>query len=232
MSTKKHTTIESVDPSEQIDLRIEETTGISAEAAALESSDSNGALVHDQISSMGMRLGLMETLLTELHKNQEFSEFVHEILLALMKAVPSEAGSILEADHKQKHFFFRAAAGVTADDLKRQTVAFGKGIVGYVAESHNVMEIAASDKNIVHFKELEQRIGFTSRNLIAAPIIIRGKVFGVIELLNRVGESRYLPSDVDFLDYISKQISKALEIRLVLNWIAQQRVRKSQGEAA
>ena len=43
-------------------------------------------------------------------------------------------------------------------------------------------------ENKMHLKAIQDAVGFEARNLVAVPIVIRGRIFGVLELLNRIGE--------------------------------------------
>ena len=55
-------------------------------------------------------------------------------------------------------------------------------------------------------------------HLIALPIVIRGKVFGVLELLNRIGEETYSDTDIDLLTALCNMAARAIEIRLMIAW--------------
>jgi GAF domain-containing protein len=52
--------------------------------------------------------------------------------------------------------------------------------------------------------------------MVAVPLVVRGKVYGVIELLNRVGEETYTQQDVELLVFCSQAAAKAVEVRLML----------------
>ena len=65
---------------------------------------------------------------------------------------------------------------------------------------------------------IEKAVGFETRNMIAVPIVIRGKIFGVLELLNRVGDDNYSPGDIELLTYLCDIAARSIEIRLMLGW--------------
>lgn len=165
-----------------------------------------------------------------------FSEFTRELLVHVMKVVKSEAGSILEVDKTRGVLFFRSAVGQSSDTIHNFVIPLGKGIVGYVAESLQPLVVTNVEENQRHLKSIGDAIGFKARNIVCVPIVIRGKIFGVIELLNRVGEENYTSSDIELLSYLSEVCAKAIEIRMMIAWAKQfekaEKSEKTESEAA
>jgi GAF domain-containing protein len=102
-------------------------------------------------------------------------------------------------------------------------VPLGKGVVGHVAESRQTLNVTNAKENNVHLQQIASAVGFETRNLIAVPIIVRGQLYGVLELLNRVGEENFTPSDEELLAYLCPMIARAFEIRMMLAWVAQKK---------
>lgn len=186
----------------------------------------------DSLPLIAARLAAVESMIRLLVKNIRFGEFVREILLIVMKVVTSEAGSILEVDHKSGNLFFRSVVGQSSERVAKFLIPMGKGIVGYVAESKQPIVVANVKENEVHLKSIQHAVGFETRDLVAIPIIIRGKVYGVLELLNRVGGQGYTPSDVENLTYLCEMAGRAIEVRLMLAWNNQNSNKEGKGDAA
>src|SRR6185312_12697288 len=126
--------------------------------------------------------------------------------------------SLFELDPKANHLFFRAAAGTSSDKVANFTVPVGQGIVGFVAESRQPLVVSDAAENKIHLKKIDEAVGFQTRNLVAIPILVRGQLYGVLELLNRVGESTYSKQDVELLSYCAEMAARALEIRFMIAW--------------
>jgi GAF domain-containing protein len=107
----------------------------------------------------------------------------------------------------------------------------GQGIVGHVAESKQPLIVSNVSENRNHLKAIEKAVGFETRNLVAIPIIVRGQVFAVLELLNRQGEDNYSEEDLEVLKYLCETAGKTIEIRMMIAWAARQKLNSS-GEAA
>jgi GAF domain-containing protein len=183
-----------------------------------ETATHGGLFVEDSFAINSSKLNVAEGLINILTRNYNFQEFIREILLTVMRAVTSEAGSFLEVDQTHAHLFFRCAVGTASDLITDFTIPIGQGVAGHVAESRRPYAVNNTAQNKIHLKSIGKAVGFEARNLVAVPIIIRGKVFGVLELLNRVGEKDYTDQDLEFLEYASQQIAKVIEVRLMISW--------------
>jgi sigma-B regulation protein RsbU (phosphoserine phosphatase) len=106
--------------------------------------------------------------------------------------------------------------------LSHFTVPKGQGIAGFVAESLQTLVVSNAKENQMHLKSIAKSVGFDARNLLAAPIVIRGKIFGVLELLNRLGEKDYSQSDIEVINYFCQVAAKAIEIRMMLSLLRKQ----------
>ena len=184
----------------------------------------------ESLGLISSKLFIAEAFLRLAAKDCKFNDFAREILLTSMKVVKSDAGSLFELDPKTNHLFFRAAAGTSSDKVSNFTVPVGQGIVGFVAESRQPLVVTDAAENKIHLKKIDDAVGFKTRNLVALPILVRGQLYGVLELLNRVGESTYTKQDVEMLTYCADMAARALEIRFMIAWALKGEAVK--GEAA
>ena len=76
------------------------------EALALGSADPTGrGLFQEDVARLASKLSMMEELFRLMTADLKFQDFIREILLAVMKNVKCEAGSILEVNHDKKAIF-------------------------------------------------------------------------------------------------------------------------------
>lgn len=160
----------------------------------------------------------LESFLNLATRDCKFNDFMREILNTVLQVVKSEAGSILEVDQSNQSLFFRAVAGQSSDKVVNFTIPSGQGIVGHVVESRLPVKVENIPENSLHLKSIGKAVGFEARNMVALPILVRGRVYGVLELLNRVGELNYSISDMDMLNYLCNMMGKVIEIRLMISW--------------
>jgi signal transduction protein with GAF and PtsI domain len=170
------------------------------------------------LAQSAAKLSVLETFLEALTSNCSYVEFSREILLAFLRVVKSEAGTLFELDRSTGTLFFRAVAGRSSDIIAGFRVPMGQGAVGYVAESRQPLLVPNAEGNRIHLKTIQNAIGFETRNLVAVPIVIRGEVYGVLELINRVGEAAYSETDLELLLYLCDFAARAIELRLMIAW--------------
>lgn len=178
------------------------------------------------------KLHIAENFLGLATRSCNFSDFSSEILRAVNSTVPCEAGSLLELDQKNNSLFFRATFGQSSEDVSKFVIPIGTGIVGHVAESLQPYVETNPETNEIHLKSIGDAIGFKTKNIAAVPIVIRGKLFGVLELLNRIGEGGFSKEDVEILNYSAEKAAKCIEIRLMLAWAMKNSSQNNTGQAA
>ena len=167
------------------------------------------------------KLNFLEKTLTLPNRNLGFSEFCREILIALAEAIPSAAGAIFELDADREFLFFRATLGESADQVLSIEVPSDRGVFGHVLETREAILITTAQSNELHLKSVGHAVGYEAKNLMAAPIMIRGRVFGVVELLDRMGEPTYLQEDLELFRDLAGFSASLIETRLTLSFALQ-----------
>jgi GAF domain-containing protein len=217
-------------PELALEMTLEAPPTAAAEPATQLGGSMSGLLGDDTALLTAAKFSLVEAFLRQITRDQSFGDFLREILLASMKVVKSEAGSLLEVDHERNSIFFRSTVGTSSDRVSGFVIPMGQGIVGHVAESRRPLVVANVAENKLHLKSIQDAVGFETRNLVAVPIVIRGRIYGVLELLNRVGEPDYTPADVELLAYACEMAAKAIEARLMIAWSAKSRTGRPEGK--
>ena len=93
--------------------------------------------------------------------------------------------SALLIDAAKDELVFSAVIGKSADALTGQRMPINEGIAGWVA-CHGKPAIVEEVATDARFSDrLDKLTGFRTESVIAVPLRAGGKVFGVIELLNR-----------------------------------------------
>jgi hypothetical protein len=110
---------------------------------------------------------------------------LQKIGAAAERLTDSEASSIMLVADDKKNLFFRVASGEKAKALKTMTLPIGQGIAGTVASSRKSM-IVSDTKNDPRFAgKFDKASGFVTRCLMCVPMVFRGELVGVVEVLNK-----------------------------------------------
>jgi GAF domain-containing protein len=146
-----------------------------------------------------------------------FDEVVEAGMRAIMLGVNAHAASVLELDHEREDFFFRASAGGTSvEQLKAFRVPLTKGIVGHVAESGQSLLIRDLSEDAMQIRAISLSVGFEAKTCMAAPILVGGQPYGVMEVFNRQDGGHFDEKDLRTLEDGVRMFSKVLEVRFLL----------------
>ncbi len=155
-----------------------------------------------------------------------FSDFVTESLLALLRVIPAEAASLLEVNAESQSFHFRGVIGQSSDRIREFQIPLSSGVVGEVARTGRGRLVQEASGEPLHLRAVGEAVAFDARNLIAVPLFVRGKIFCVVELLNRVSAPTFSQDDLELLqDLCESMLSKTIEARLMIGWAVQERTK-------
>jgi Nif-specific regulatory protein len=111
----------------------------------------------------------------------------------------AEASSVLLLDETGRKLVFKAAAGSSAAELKGMAFEAELGIAGGVASSGRAELVEDVRHHPRFYPGIDEKLAFTTRGLMAAPLQYRGRVLGVVEVVNPRAGRRFGPRDLELL---------------------------------
>ena len=132
-------------------------------------------------------------------------EVLNRLLSRILAHLDSEIGSILIL-HADDELRIAVAQGLPADVVETATLQVGEGITGRVAATRRpllVSDIAESE-----FEERSER--YYTRSLISAPILYRGRLYGVINVNNKRSREPYSDDDLELLEHTAAHAAVAV----------------------
>jgi len=125
---------------------------------------------------------------------------VMEIVMSKAQGlIRSEAWSLLLVDEKEQSLSFAVSKGEKAEGIKDFKLAIGQGIAGWVVRYRRPVIVHDVSKDPRFDPGVDKVTGFKTRSIMCAPLISRGRIIGVVELVNKVGG----PFDREDLDTLS-----------------------------
>jgi signal transduction histidine kinase len=121
-----------------------------------------------------------------------------------------EAGSLLLTDVDSGDLVFQIALGDKGREVKPFRVPQGQGIAGRVALTGEPLVIADAGLDERHFKALDEKTQFRTRNMLCVPLILRNQSIGVLQVLNKK-EGEFTQNDTDLLSSIASYAAIAIE---------------------
>ena len=147
------------------------------------------------------------------NKDFDLKVLLEKFLNILMQAVEADSASILLIDKLSDTLSFTVALGGKGPELKNIKLKLGEGIAGWVAQCG--MPLLTPDvKNDPRFSpKVGKAVHYSTRNIVCVPLKYEDEILGVVELLNKKGNTAFDENDLQvlltFTPYISVIIKNA-----------------------
>jgi signal transduction histidine kinase len=122
----------------------------------------------------------------------------------------AEAASILLFDDKKQQLIFQASTDIKNEEKMLGIVVPKESIAGWVALSRQPLSVANVHEDHRFYKEVETRLQFPTSSLIAVPMIVKEKLVGVLEVLNK-RKAPFSDQDLEYLNVLGAQAAVAIE---------------------
>lgn len=127
------------------------------------------------------------------------------------QVVKAEAASLLLLDEKTNELIFYVALGSAGGRIKEVRLGAGEGLAGWVAQ-HREPAVVNDVKNDPRWSgKGDARSDFITRQIIAVPLITKGRLIGVVEAINHRDGSPFTPADVQIFEAFASQSAVAIE---------------------
>lgn len=123
----------------------------------------------------------------------------------------TEASSLLIVDERGKRLLFKSAAGTKADEVAGFTLDADKGIVGWVIRNRKPYIAHDVTADAVWSREVAEKLGFPTRSILCVPIVLRDRLLGAIEAINKRDDGMFDAADVALLATLANHAAIALE---------------------
>ncbi len=141
----------------------------------------------------------------------DLDELLDTILRKAEEVMDAEASSVFRIDEERNELYFITARGEKGKEAKEIRVPMGKGIVGWVAQHGQALLVPDVTKDRRWFKGVDEKTKFTTRSIMAVPLISKGKIIGVGEVLNKKGKRKFGKTDLELFEALGNQIAIAIE---------------------
>jgi sigma-B regulation protein RsbU (phosphoserine phosphatase) len=143
---------------------------------------------------------------------KELTALVMEKAKHVMRA---DACSILLFNRQTRRLGFDVALGTDARDgeiLKQQvTLGLGEGIAGWVAEHLEPVLVQNAAEDSRFFTRADNLTGFTTKSIIAVPLVGREGLIGVAEIMNPRERDSFSVHDLEIFQALCRQVAVAME---------------------
>ncbi len=129
--------------------------------------------------------------------------------------VDAEAASVLlcvpaGAEDAPPELVFAAATGPAAEKLLGTRMSGATGIAGWVVQARQSVHIADSQNDPRFYQQVDAVTGMTTHSLLAVPLIAKGSLVGVMEVINK-RSGRFDAHDLEILEALSNSSAIAID---------------------
>ncbi|MDE1976387.1 MAG: GAF domain-containing protein, partial [Elusimicrobia bacterium] len=139
----------------------------------------------------------------------DLDELLRTILETASRVVGSQNASLLLRDDGTGELYFHVALGLGAA-AARARLKPGQGIAGSVALSRKSEIIPDVRADARWSPDMDAQSGFVTQSILAVPLVIRGRLLGVLEAINKIGGA-FSAEDLRGFEAFASQASVALE---------------------
>lgn len=159
----------------------------------------------NEISDIGLELG------KPLAKAKSIKEVLDIVMYQVGRIFQPQNWSILLKDPKTSDMVFSVVVGANKKKLQGAKLPKGEGIAGHIMESGESLIIEDVTKDERFSIRVDKYSGFKTQSIIGTPLKTDDKIFGVIELINRINDDNFTDQDLKILSAIAEYAAIAIE---------------------
>ena len=164
----------------------------------------------EEAQKRAQQLSTLNEVTRQLTSTLEQRPLLQNILEYSVSILNCEAGSLFLMDEPTGDLIFSVTVGPVAGNLQGQRIPAGTGIVGRAVQSRVPVIENDAQRSSSRFNT-DKQTGFTSRSLLAVPMLIKERVLGVIEVINRRDGLPFVTDDQTILTAFAGQAAVAIE---------------------
>lgn len=157
-----------------------------------------------QLQSLHRASSVIET-------NLDIENIANDVVGALHTLFEVEAASILRLDSRTRRLHFvRLTLNGKPQPFDGMTIRMGKGIAGWVAQHQKAAVVNHVRADPRWDDRFDMMAGFQTRSILAAPLIARNRLLGVIEIINKV-PGEFDNEDQLLLEAVAPSVALAMD---------------------
>jgi signal transduction histidine kinase len=133
------------------------------------------------------------------------------ILATAVQVVGASAGSLLLLDLETDELVFKVIEKGGGVALEGTRMPADKGIAGWVVTHRQPLIVDDVNRDDRYYRDIAQGHDFTTTSLLCVPMIAKGQVIGVLQMLNKDPGKYFIMADQEILTTFAAQSGVAIE---------------------
>jgi diguanylate cyclase (GGDEF)-like protein len=136
---------------------------------------------------------------------------LRQLLATVAAAVPSEASSLLLYDPNGRELVFSASRTLQPGVVDGMRLPCDQGIAGWVARHREAVRLDDVTKDPRYYPGIESQTHFVPRSMLCVPMVSKGALLGVIQMINKLDASSFTNDEVRLAQTLADHAAIAIE---------------------
>jgi GAF domain-containing protein len=150
------------------------------------------------------------TVATRLNSTLNIQELLQLIISTTAELVGAEEGSLLLVDEETGELVFNVSSDETGK-LVEQRIPAGQGVAGWVVEHGQAVLIDDPANDPRFYRGVDTAVGSTTQSLLAVPLVVKDRVLGALEAINKKNGGAFNASDLERAEALASLASVAID---------------------
>jgi putative methionine-R-sulfoxide reductase with GAF domain len=157
------------------------------------------------------RLSTLSDVTNNINSTLDLNQLLGYLMTCATKVMKAKDSSLMLLDERTNELVFKIALGEKGSQVQEFRLRMGQGIAGQVALTGEPIVVSDTSKDDRFERSIDQAIGFETKSVMCVPIKLRGKVVGVIEVLNAGYSGPLSEEDLDIFSAFANAAAVALQ---------------------
>lgn len=167
-------------------------------------------------TQLGRRVDRLERLIEisrSLNLTLNMRPLLHRIVVAAQEITEAAECSIMLLDRKSGQLHFEMATNLPG--VRSIVVPMDGSVAGWVVRTGEPLVISDAHEDPRFYRKADEQSGFTTRSILAVPLIARENVIGVLQAVNKEGGVEFTEEDIELLTVLGNQAAVAVQNALL-----------------
>jgi len=190
----------------------------------------NNAISNERKDRKIRLLNLYQTVSSSLTCISDLQELLTTIISIVSTALLCDECSVLLYHEENHEFEFFTVVGQTGIELVKERFPADKGIAGRTLRERTALVVNDAQRHPDFYSNIDKKLAFKTKSILAAPLIAGGESVGVIEAINKFEDNFFDKEDDQILSAIADEVAMAVKNAKLFDYVVNSYCKIRQGK--
>ncbi len=163
----------------------------------------------------------------------DLDEVINLVMEKAQSVMRAEASSVMLINEETGMLECEVALGEVGSQVKEKIeLKIGEGIAGWVAKTGEPLIVPDAPSDPRFARKVDEETGFQTKSILAVPLVVKDRIIGVAEVINRVDGRPFSEDDLHLFSTFGRQVALAIENARMHRYMLERQKLEQQLEAA